>query len=164
MLVAQKGQDLASSPSSSPSLPLSPSTPLALQLSLLLMQNLGHGWGCPHKQWPWLGVCQETVLGLAGSFLPTPMYCRRRDLPQPYSWKPVALPRLGYRGAALGSPTPRCYAHRKSSSGGPAPTYIGRAFLISHPLPKITSSPPPSTYTHAHTHTSLTPVEKCRCV
>lgn len=55
--------------------------------------------------------------------------------------------------AALGSPTPRCYAHRKSSSGGPAPTYIGRAFLISHPLPKITSSPPPSTYTYTHTHT-----------
>lgn len=131
-------------------------TPPAPQLSLLLMQNLGRGWGRPRRQWPWLEVCQETAPGQAGSLLPTPHPSntlggredRASHQPQPHLWNPCPDAGRGAegggKGAVLGSPSPRCYPPREWGPGGPAPNSAHPGELFPHIFYPHTAPLPPS--------------------
>lgn len=127
-------------------------SPPAPQLSLLLMQNLGRGWGRPRRQWPWLGVCQETAPGQAGSLLPNPhplQHPWRAGGPSQSPTSSTALEACGPvptgaggGGEVLGSPLPgSCMPWGKQPRRTrPRPCTSGRAFS-SHLLPP--HSPPP---------------------
>lgn len=121
-------------------------SPPAPQLSLLLMQNLGRGWGRPRRQWPWLGVCQETAPGQAGSLLPNPhplQHPWRAGGPSQSPTSSTALEACGPvpTGAGGGGKSwgPLCLAAAcpgESSPGGPAPdrAHPGERFpLIFYP-------------------------------
>lgn len=151
-------------------------SPPAPQLSLLLMQNLGRGWGRPQRQWPWLEVCQETAPGQAGSLLPTPHPSntlggregRASHQPQPHLWKPCPDAtrgggrRGGGRGLSWGPPLPAATRPGKGTQEDPPPTvHIRESFALTSSTPTQPPSPHPKIETSSPLP-SLTPGEKCR--